>query len=210
MAAQSLRFGVQQIPDEGSEIEFSESMRSLCLPGDENQSYEKDLEAHFQSPITGKIRVFRVGSKVHAKGDFQTRYHGTCDRCLEEASNLIRGDWEAFLMPSAQFSRHDTVGGKFRGADLGEGEHEDVDFGEFDGETVDLRPYLREQVVLQTPMQFLCVPECKGLCVHCGQNLNREECAPSCPQERVSVGDEPPETPSPLAEALRKKSGKPV
>ena len=36
---------------------------------------------------------------------------------------------------------------------------------------------LREQVILDAPMQPLCREDCRGLCPQCGTNLNTDACA---------------------------------
>ncbi len=46
---------------------------------------------------------------------------------------------------------------------------------------VDLRPALREQWLLAAPAFALCREDCKGLCPHCGSDLNQGPC--SCPAE---------------------------
>jgi uncharacterized protein len=35
---------------------------------------------------------------------------------------------------------------------------------------------LAEQVLLAIPMKTICRSDCKGLCPHCGTNLNSDEC----------------------------------
>lgn len=37
---------------------------------------------------------------------------------------------------------------------------------------IDLTPLLREEVILATPAAPLCRPDCRGLCLVCGQDLN--------------------------------------
>ena len=39
-----------------------------------------------------------------------------------------------------------------------------------------LEDVLREQVVLAVPVKVICRQDCKGLCPHCGKNLNLEQC----------------------------------
>jgi len=36
---------------------------------------------------------------------------------------------------------------------------------------------LREQVLLALPLKVTCREDCRGLCVHCGKNLNEEQCS---------------------------------
>ena len=60
---------------------------------------------------------------------------------------------------------------------------EDLDVFPFDGEKIDLEPVFREQFVLAVPFAPLCREDCKGLCPHCGTNLNLEQCSCSEPME---------------------------
>ncbi len=41
---------------------------------------------------------------------------------------------------------------------------------------VDISKDLKEFMSLSVPMKKLCSEDCKGLCVHCGANLNYEKC----------------------------------
>ena len=44
------------------------------------------------------------------------------------------------------------------------------------------QPYL-EQILLALPLKTICSESCKGLCPHCGQNLNVEQCSCAEPVE---------------------------
>lgn len=44
------------------------------------------------------------------------------------------------------------------------------------GQIVDITEELREDILLDIPHVFHCSEDCKGLCIGCGANLNREEC----------------------------------
>lgn len=41
---------------------------------------------------------------------------------------------------------------------------------------IDLVPHIREEMLLEQPLQVLCRPNCKGLCARCGANLNAGSC----------------------------------
>ena len=43
-------------------------------------------------------------------------------------------------------------------------------------EVLDITDQVRESMILSYPVKFLCSEECKGLCSHCGQNLNEGVC----------------------------------
>ncbi|MDY5955439.1 MAG: DUF177 domain-containing protein [Kiritimatiellia bacterium] len=44
-------------------------------------------------------------------------------------------------------------------------------------ELLDLTPALREGIILALPTYPVCADSCKGLCVHCGANLNKGTCS---------------------------------
>ena len=46
----------------------------------------------------------------------------------------------------------------------------------FEGDGLFLADVLAEQVNLALPMKVICSSDCRGLCPHCGANLNNEEC----------------------------------
>ena len=41
---------------------------------------------------------------------------------------------------------------------------------------IDLGKPIRDYLLLGLPMNLICKPDCKGICVECGVNLNRETC----------------------------------
>jgi len=41
---------------------------------------------------------------------------------------------------------------------------------------IDLRPLIREYALLEIPIRPICVPDCQGLCIVCGQDLNKNDC----------------------------------
>ena len=61
---------------------------------------------------------------------------------------------------------------------------EDLDLDYYTGEIVDLESLLREQIILMMPLKPLCDETCKGLCPHCGANLNHETC--TCATDAVN------------------------
>ena len=53
---------------------------------------------------------------------------------------------------------------------------DETDIGFFEGDGLFLADILAEQVNLALPMKVICRSDCRGLCAHCGVNLNTEEC----------------------------------
>lgn len=45
-----------------------------------------------------------------------------------------------------------------------------------DTEEIDITDDIREIIIFDHPMRFVCSPSCKGLCPSCGKNLNMGTC----------------------------------
>ncbi|MDD2921063.1 MAG: DUF177 domain-containing protein [Anaerolineales bacterium] len=41
---------------------------------------------------------------------------------------------------------------------------------------IDLAELMRDYALLEIPFSPICSPECQGLCIECGQNLNEKDC----------------------------------
>ena len=54
---------------------------------------------------------------------------------------------------------------------------DDVTTAFYKEDSIDLGELMHEQFVLALPMKPLCAETCRGLCVHCGTNLNKDTCA---------------------------------
>jgi uncharacterized protein len=67
------------------------------------------------------------------------------------------------------------------GSDIGEDKEvelqdRDAAISYYEGEGLELAEIVREQLLLAIPIKTVCREECKGLCPHCGKNLNSGEC----------------------------------
>lgn len=51
-------------------------------------------------------------------------------------------------------------------------------------EIIDIMSFVRQTLALTEDIQFLCSPDCKGLCPQCGKNLNEGPC--NCKPEILS------------------------
>ena len=51
-----------------------------------------------------------------------------------------------------------------------------MEAGFYEGDGLDLADVLREQIMLELPMQRVCHEDCLGICPVCGQNRNRAAC----------------------------------
>lgn len=220
----SLVFSFIDVPFDGLDIKAAENFGNLYAATETKAATDQELEQTFQKPVNIEAHVLPVASKLEVKGRWNTELSGLCDRCACGVQMPISGDFYNFLMPQSQFSEHDKPGGKVIHGPTrnpkpsrhhsrtkapvlsdAEGEHEDVSFGAFDGKTVDLRGLIREQLILQIPMKYLCGSDCKGLCLVCGESVNEKKCV--CAEGPTLVQEETPEALSQLGAAF-KGSGK--
>jgi uncharacterized protein len=107
--------------------------------------------------FTGVIRLTRTPQGILVMGDFKGKLQAECVRCLEP-----------FLQPlHAEFSElYSLKGHGIPEAGLMLPEDANIDF----------TPLVWEYMNLDIPIKALCRPDCKGLCVVCGTNLNEEVC----------------------------------
>jgi len=113
----------------------------------------------------------------------EARWDCTCSRCLEP--------FEQNLRVFAQFLGSKDAELVARGShSLGS---QDLDVVFLPEPVLDELDLVREQFMLQRPMNPLCMDECQGLCPRCGKNWNKGRC---------HCNLEPQEEPSALAKAL--------
>ncbi|MDN5726036.1 MAG: DUF177 domain-containing protein [Propionibacteriales bacterium] len=111
------------------------------------------------TPVDLDIRIEAVGEDVLVTGTARTEVRGECGRCLTEIADAIEIDiQELFVHPGAHSADED----------------DELDASQMEGELLDLEPLLRDQVVLDLPFQPVCRPDCAGLCVECGADLNAD------------------------------------
>ncbi len=134
----------------------------------------------------GDVRVHGSLEAIDAeylfRGHITGSYVRPCDRCLAESA--VPFDYEVAWLFEAGEARRDSPG---------EGEADEVEFDAavddrmflFEGNDLNLAEPVWEELVLQAPSKFLCRDGCRGLCAHCGADLNRGPCG--C--ERRNNGD---------------------
>ena len=120
----------------------------------------------------GKHKIIK---DIRLRGRLSAELELQCARCLEPVPQNINREFDLLYRPL--------------GTDAGRNElsvtDAEAEIGYYQGEGILLEDVLREQVLLALPLKITCREDCKGLCPHCGRNLNQEEC--SC----VAPADEP-------------------
>ena len=136
-----------------------------------------------QGPLTaqGVAELLpNTGGEVRIQGRVQANLETECDRCLGRASFPIDAPFDLFYRPLESTAHMEEVA-------IDEGEAE-MGFYELPG--LQLEDIVREQVLLQLPMQRVCSDACKGICPICGANRNETNCACQPPSGDAPSGDD--------------------
>jgi uncharacterized protein len=110
---------------------------------------ELDLETDtvkFLSPINIKAEASRITNAVSVDLSLKGLMSLVCSRCLNEFKTELKKK----LKLNYQVEK--------------------------DQQVIDLGPDIREEIILDYPIQPLCAVNCKGLCPKCGANLNSGKC----------------------------------
>ena len=86
---------------------------------------------------------------------------------------ILKGDYECSrCLTTTEHERNDSFEEIFS-----DSRDADEDVIPFNGEEIDLTELIRDTLIINEPSQVLCQDDCKGLCVHCGANLNVSPCS---------------------------------
>ena len=149
-------------------------------PSEFEASIGQDEEYKVAAPVHLVMDVHKDGEAYRVTGRVTTRLQLECGRCLEPFEIAVDNPFELRYVPEP--------------AAVAEGEErevteDDLTTAYYKEDSLDLGELMHEQFVLALPMKPLCSERCKGLCVHCGTNLNKESCAcaPSWTDPRLAV-----------------------
>ena len=107
--------------------------------------------------VLGAVQVGRTQQGLVVQGNFSGDTMLQCVRCLKDFTHHLT--WE--LTELYAFTK-DSVSES--GLLLP------------DSAQIDLAPLLREYALLEVPISPIHDPDCKGLCIECGQDLNIKDC----------------------------------
>lgn len=156
----SLKINLTILPEEGLRLTFSEGAAWFkeCFSDAELPEFSL-VKADVTCLIT------KSGNTIYIRGELAAQISQECGRCLELATIPIAGDFAYTLVPAKAEVAEDL-----------ELSADELETSYYRGDFIDLAPIICEQIVLQAPMKILCNDECKGLCPHCGINLNTGSC----------------------------------
>jgi len=105
----------------------------------------------------GLVRINRTPRGLLVDGKFTAKVAGECVRCLDEFMQPLETEFQELF---AYHSRHTK----------------DAEYYVPEDGYIDLGPLVYENLIVDIPIKPLCKPDCKGLCIECGANLNTTTC----------------------------------
>jgi uncharacterized protein len=157
----------------------------LRSPIGEKRSYALDEpfgpcdEIPFASPVRGHVEMTHVNQGIVVHVTLSTTVALECARCLEAYEQRLDLSFDERFIPTVDVLTGLPID------NIEEDEDEEDVYLIDDHHILDLHEAVRQQALLNMPMQPLHAPECKGLCPLCGVNRNWQAC--SC------HNDEPPD-----------------
>ena len=151
------------------------SKRDTEITLDIDEPVPPGTDVEFIGNVTGQITLHNMGGEVAAWGHLEATALMECGRCLVEHQVPMSFDFSE----TCSFEQIDEPLSYTQVAS----EDGSAPIPIMDGEMVDLSELVRQLLVLHTPPRSLCRPDCRGICPHCGTNLNTAEC--ECETEEV-------------------------
>lgn len=175
-----------------SEIVSRPGMRSSVAVDEPGVS---DPDLIYMAPVQGSVLFQNGGDLLLIDGKVKTTLELSCGRCLEPFR------WPVTVTLEERFSLAEVLNPSAPPEEGGDWDTtvSSVVYLDLGKPILDLDELIRQQLITEIPLQAICDEACRGLCAHCGANLNTGACA--CPEE---LSDTPLAA---LGELLKKRTG---
>jgi uncharacterized protein len=152
-------------------LDLSEIVRNVGKQAvnDINEPCEpNDLEFECIGTITGKLMFTNSGELLLITGEIYSDVVMECSRCLEEFV-------QPFDLKLEEELRIERSGAIIKALPMDE---DDDPEGELiNNNILNVRELVRQNILLEIPIQPLCSEDCKGICPVCGVNKNNNNCS---------------------------------
>ncbi|MBA4371901.1 MAG: hypothetical protein C0402_03455 [Thermodesulfovibrio sp.] len=153
---------IADIPDEGLIVDLEEEL----TPD----------EGSVTAPVISHLELMKTGTAVMISGTLSTKTALECSRCLQPFSRTLEIPVSVVYHPSEEVTAEGQPAKHALNTD-------EMDMGFYQDGELDLRELLSEQIMLDSEMKPLCSDLCKGICPHCGTDLNKGSC--TCSKDTV-------------------------
>lgn len=140
--------------DERETFSFHEQ---FPLPSQDGGTVECDAD------IRGE--VVKTGDRLLLDAEITCGIRVTCSRCLGEFTLPLKTGFRIVFHRGERIQVPDDA------------EADDfIILSDVAGGRYDIFPRIKEAILLELPIKFLCSKDCKGLCSRCGADLNKGDC----------------------------------
>lgn len=134
-----------------------------------SRSYSVDIaelpiadDLRLVAPIAGQIKLAHTGRSILATAELSTAIEASCSRCLRVVVERLAIRIEEEALPSIDIDSGKPVDPSAEPDALRlDANHE-----------LDLAQPVRDAISLAEPIAVLCRPDCRGLCLVCGLDIN--------------------------------------
>jgi len=137
--------------------------KKQCLVFETDVFLQESDDIQFAEPVKLDSTLDIASDIISLDGRITTRLRLSCSRCLEEFYTDI--DEEVHEKFSSNLNNKD----------------DEINF--IEGNVIDIDNIIENSIEMALPIKKLCNEDCKGLCYHCGINLNLSSC--SCKKGNV-------------------------
>ena len=139
--------------------------RGLMFPG-QSYPFSATLDLPQMTVLDDQIRFDGIevvgtfigaGEEISVAGRVRARVHAHCARCMAEIEREMDVPFDEVFTQTP--------------------DPNDPDLYPLDGHMVELSELVKDALLLELPMRFICRENCKGLCPVCGVNRNIQICS---------------------------------
>jgi len=156
---------IDQIPEGGLKLEFQEPPNILEF---------EETGVRVSGLVSVACHIQKYKGTIFVRGNISTILEMECGRCLENFPYRLESELEVDYQPAHREDSEEEV----------VLEDNDLLAIYYTGQEINLTEAVRDQIVLEVPIQPICLEECRGLCPTCGTNLNIAPC--HCAREEIN------------------------
>jgi len=138
----------------------------------ETDAADLELDERFSDSITVKTELTKTINQILLQAEIVAKATMICDRCLEPFDEQITESYTMVYLfegrGTANMKKEDEI---------------ELHLISPEANLIDIGDDVRQFLLLGVPLKVLCSDGCKGLCAHCGTNLNKTGC--DCVQEET-------------------------
>ena len=121
---------------------------------------------HLSKPLAISLEAVNEGQFIQLSGTVKATVTGACSRCLDAVTQTVEAQIAEQLLYAKDAALYNHLA-------VGELEEQ---FYLYHNDHFEITEIVRESILAMLPMKILCRDDCRGLCLKCGQNLNRGQC----------------------------------